>query len=297
MEQINTCAICGKGNFSVYLESSDYFLSKEKFTIVTCDNCEFLFLNPRPDAVEISKYYKSEEYISHSNTKRGVINKVYHIVRKRNHKKKYNLIQNLKNKGTLLDIGCATGEFINYCRNNGWTVAGVEPDEDAQKFAKTQYNLNVYPESLLKEIPTNKFDVISMWHVLEHVHLLEQRIGQLKIYLKNDGVAIIAVPNAACKDAEIYKEFWAGYDLPRHLYHFTKKSILELFKKNNFALIETIPMKFDSYYISMLSEKYKTGTGNVVKAFLNGYKSNRWAKRNNNNYSSQIFILKKNNVK
>ena len=297
MEQIHTCAICGKNSFSVYLESSDYFLSKEKFTIVTCDNCEFLFLNPRPDAVEISNYYKSEEYISHSNTKRGVINKVYHIVRKRNHKNKYNLIQTLKRKGTLLDIGCATGEFLNYCKNNGWKVMGIEPDEDAQKFAKTQYNLDVFPESLLNDAPANKFDVISMWHVLEHVHLLEPRIEQIKTYLQNDGVAIIAVPNAACKDAEIYKEFWAGYDLPRHLYHFTQKSILELFKKNEFTLIETIPMKFDSYYISMLSEKYKTGKGNLVKAFLNGYISNRWAKGNNNNYSSLIFVLKKNSGK
>lgn len=297
MEQIITCAICGKDSFSVYLESHDYFLSKERFTIVTCDNCEFLFLNPRPDAVEISNYYKSEEYISHSNTKRGVINKIYHIIRKRNHEKKYKLIQNLKRKGTLLDIGCATGEFLNYCKNNGWTVIGVEPDGDAQKFAKTQYNLDVFPESLLKETPTNKFDVISMWHVLEHVHLLQQRMEQIKNYLKNDGVVIIAVPNATCKDAEIYKKFWAGYDLPRHLYHFTQKSILELLKKNEFTLIETIPMKFDSYYISMLSEKYKTGKGNLVKAFLNGYKSNRWAKRNNNNYSSLIFVLKKNNCK
>jgi len=297
MEKIETCEICGNNNFSVYMESFDYFLSKEKFTIVRCEKCGFLFINPRPDIIEISRYYKSKEYISHSNSKKGLINKIYHIVRRRNHKNKYKIVQKYKNNGSILDIGCATGEFLNFFKNCGWNVMGVEPDTDAQNLARTQYSLNVLSESVLNERPKEKFDVITMWHVLEHVHQLSIKIEQIKNYLVDDGIVIIAVPNAASKDADIYRNFWAGYDLPRHLYHFTQKSIHDLFEKNDFVIIETIPMKFDSFYVSVLSEKYKTGNKNIIKAFLNGLKSNIWGTKNNNNFSSLIFVLKKINKK
>ena len=292
MEKLEQCNVCGKNRFSNYLQGRDYFLTQEKFTIVRCDECGFLFVNPRPDIDEISKYYKSEEYISHSNTKKGALNKVYHIIRKKNHQKKLHLISSYKHSGTILDIGCATGEFLYFLKKQNWQTMGVEPDVTAQNFAKVEYGLNVFSEDFLYKTEPAKIDVITMWHVMEHVHSLELRMQQIKRLLVKDGIAFIAVPNATCYDARHYGEFWAGYDLPRHIYHFTQKTMIRLFEKHNFKLDRIVPMEYDAYYISMLSEKYKSGSKNLWKAFWNGYRSNQWAKKNENNYSSLIFIFK-----
>ncbi len=293
MEKIRKCDLCGNENFSTYLESKDYFLTQEEFTIVKCQNCGFLFVNPRPSPLEISRYYKSDNYISHSTKQKGLLNKVYILIRKINHKKKYKIISKYKSVGSIFDIGCATGEFLNYLKKNGWEISGIEPDETARNFAKKTYDLDVYKEEILAEINENNFDIVTMWHVLEHVHDINERINQIYRILKKDGITIIAVPNAASKDAAIYQNFWAGYDLPRHLYHFKFDTIKALFEKNGFYFLEKIPMKFDAYYISLISEKYKTGRKRLLKAFFNGYKSNRWGKKNNNEFSSMIYIFKK----
>lgn len=292
MEKLEQCNVCGKNNFSNYLHGRDYFLTLEEFTIVKCNECGFLFVNPRPDKDEISRYYKSEEYISHSNSKKGLLNKVYHIIRKRNHREKFNLISSYKNSGTILDIGCATGEFLNYMKKQNWKTIGMEPNIEAQNFARTEYKLNVFSEDFLSNTEPAKIDVITMWHVLEHVHPLEERMLQIKRLLTQGGIALIAVPNADCFDAKHYGEFWAGYDLPRHIYHFTQQSMIRLFEKYNFTFDRVVPMKYDAYYINMLSEKYKTGSRNLLKAFWNGYRSNRWARKNDDNFSSLIFIFK-----
>ena len=292
MEELEYCIICGNNKFSNYLQGKDYFLTHEEFTIVKCNECGFLFLNPRPDINEISRYYKSEEYISHSNSKKGLLNKAYHFIRKKNHRKKFDLVSSYKKCGTILDIGCATGEFLNYMKKQNWETIGVEPNVEAQNFAKTEYKLNVFSEDFLSNSESAKIDVITMWHVLEHVHPLEERMQQIKKLLTIDGVVLIAVPNADCFDAKLYGKKWAGYDLPRHIYHFTQKTMIQLFKKYNFTFEGIVPMKYDAYYINMLSEKYKTGKRNLLKAFWNGYRSNRWARKNKNNYSSLIFIFK-----
>jgi len=293
MEELKQCIICENEEFSVHLQGSDYFLTHEKFTIVKCNKCGFIFVNPRPDVHEIGKYYKSEDYISHSNTKKGLVNTIYHIIRKRSHRKKFDLISSYKQSGNLLDIGCATGEFLNYVKKNGWDTIGIEPDLSAREFATATYNLNVHPEDFLNQLNSGTIDIITMWHVLEHVHGLKERMEQLQRLLVKNGVAFIAVPNVGSFDTKYYGEFWAGYDLPRHIYHFTQETIIRLFEGYNFQLEKIVPMKYDAYYISMLSEKYKNGSKNLLTAFLNGNKSNRWAKRNNSNYSSLIFVFRK----
>jgi 2-polyprenyl-3-methyl-5-hydroxy-6-metoxy-1,4-benzoquinol methylase len=292
MEKLEQCNVCGNKNSTMFLQGKDYFLTQEEFTIVKCDDCGFLFVNPRPNVNDVNRYYKSEEYISHSNTKQGLLNKVYHIIRKRNHLKKFYLISPYKKGGRILDIGCATGEFLNFMKDRNWEATGVEPDIAAQNFAKTRYNLNVFSEDFLDNTKPEKFDVITMWHVLEHVYNLSQRLQQIKRLLTKDGVVIIAVPNSDCYDANLYGKFWAGYDLPRHIYHFSQKTIIKLFKNYNFKIDRIVPMEYDAYYISMLSEKYKNGNKNLWKAFWNGYRSNRWAKKNDNNYSSLIYIFR-----
>lgn len=293
MENLNSCTLCGNNNFSVYLESKDYFLTKEEFTIVKCEKCGLMFVNPRPSAYEISNYYKSENYISHSTKHTGWLGKIYTVVRRKNHEKKYALIESYKKPGSIIDIGCATGEFLDFFKTKGWKVTGVEPDKDARKFAANTYHLKVFDEKNIQDIKERTYDVVTMWHVLEHVHDINERVFQLNRMLKEDGIAFIAVPNPQSKDAAIYKTFWAGYDLPRHLFHFSFKTITDLFEKHGFRFVEKIPLVFDAYYISIVSEKYKTGKKNLIRAFYHGLKSNIWAKKNNNEFSSLIYVFKK----
>ena len=294
MEKIRNCPVCQNNIFEKYLEVQDYTVSNKKFQIVVCKSCDFKFTNPRPDQDEIGEYYKAESYISHSNTSKGLIAKIYHSVRKYTLKHKINLINRLyPQKGKLLDVGCGTGMFLNEARGNGWKVNGIEPDSGARQIAE-EINKSTIKTEILSSFQNEKFNIITMWHVLEHVHLLNETVDWLKERVTEDGSIIIAVPNHESEDAKIYQAQWAAYDVPRHLYQFSQKSIKQLFEQKGFRLEETLPMKFDSFYVSMLSTKYQTGKINYLKAFIDGLKSNFDAGNNDENYSSLIYIFKKN---
>lgn len=296
METLNNCPVCKNSNANAYLSCIDHTVSRETFRVVQCNSCGFRYTNPRPDEKEIGKYYQAEEYISHSDTSKGLVNKLYLMVRNYTIGKKVKLISRLAPPSPsaprhLLDIGCGTAEFLNAAKQNGWTVTGIEPSEIARKNAEKKYGITPLPQEKLFELNEKKFDVISLWHVLEHVHQLDRTIEQIKNILLDEGVLIIAVPNCESSDAKKYGEHWAAWDVPRHLYHFTKKDINTLFERSGFRLVQVLPMKFDSFYVSLLSEKYKTGSSNLFSGFISGLNSNMTA--NKNGYSSQIYILKK----
>ena len=230
MEKLSNCPVCNSTQTSLFLECKDNTVSRETFQIVQCDLCGFKFTNPRPEEDKLGVYYKSEDYVSHSNTKKGFINSTYQSVRKYTLLKKLQLISKYYKSGKILDIGCGTGEFLNTCKNAKWETIGIEPDPDARKMAADNFGLDIRQESALKDLTEHSFDIISMWHVLEHVPRLNERIEELKRLIKPNGIIIIAVPNCNSLDAKIYKENWAAYDVPRHLYHFTPKDIELLFK-------------------------------------------------------------------
>lgn len=292
MHNYTNCPVCKSQSFSPFITCEDYTVSHEKFTIVSCQDCNFKFTNPIPDISDLGNYYKSEDYISHSNTKKGIISQLYHAVRNHTLKGKLKLISSKVSRGTILDYGCGTGMFLDVCQNAGWRSLGMEPDAGARKIAK-EMNLKVYPnkEELNFAHKDEKFDAITLWHVLEHVTDLEETLSFFKSKLNREGVLIIAVPNHTSYDAKHYKEFWAAYDVPRHLYHFEIDSISKLLSQFDFQLEETLPMKFDSFYVSMLSEKYKTGSIKYFSAFLTGLKSNLKSK-SSANYSSVIYVFK-----
>ena len=289
LKNIEKCPVCGGESQKEFIEAEDHNVSNDLFKIVECVACSFRFTNPIPTEETIGDYYKSENYVSHSGTKKGFVNRVYHIVRSRAIKQKENLAAKYSREKVILDIGCGTGDFLGYCKSLNWKTLGLEPDVSARKIALNNNAIEAKDLSHLYEIEENAFDIISMWHVLEHVYNLNEDIEQYKKILKDDGTLLVAVPNCSSKDAEHYKSSWAAYDLPIHLYHFRPDNMKKLFSNHGMEVVEILPMKFDSYYISMVSEKYKGG--NIFSGFINGFKSNMAANSKNNKYSSQIYVI------
>jgi 2-polyprenyl-3-methyl-5-hydroxy-6-metoxy-1,4-benzoquinol methylase len=290
---VKNCPVCKGEHLEKFLDIKDYFLTGEEFGITECKKCGLLFTNPRPDEKELPKYYESVDYLSHSKEDRGVFSRLYNIIRAYSVRKKYGLITKYKKNGKLLDIGCGTGEVLNYFSKKGWEVKGIEPAESARTFARKNYGLSVSPEKEIDNLESDGFDVITLWHVLEHVTDPVKRMQQIYRLLKDDGILVIALPNHKAWEAEKFSSYWAAWDVPRHLFHFSKESFGFLARQNHFEVIKTLPMKFDSYYVSLLSLKYQSGKMNYPKAFYFGMRSNFSAKSNDNNYSSLIYILKK----
>ena len=275
---------------SVYLICRDHTVSGEKFELLFNSEKEMLVTSPKPKLEILPEYYKSKSYISHTDSKKSLTDKIYQRV------KKYMLIKKLKwiekkypEKGRLLDIGAGTGEFLLEAKKRGWKVNGIEPDEKARKLA---FEKGIKLAENSSHFKSEKFDVISLWHVLEHVYDIKTQIIELEQLLKKDGLLIIAVPNFQSYDAQYYREFWAAYDAPRHLSHFSQNSFKHLFAGTGFKLIDSKPLIFDSYYVSLLSENYKTGRNNFFKAGFIGYKSNLKAKFSSE-YSSITYFFKK----
>ena len=278
-----------------YITVKDHSVSGEEFQLLHNTELDLLETFPQPKGEKLSDYYKSEDYISHTDTKRNLLEYVYHAVRQIALKRKLKLINafNLEDKN-LLDIGCGTGDFLETALKANWIVTGIEPDDNAREIANSKINNAVFKTEHLKKLKPNSFDVITLWHVLEHLPDLEMHTALFKSLLKPNGTLVIAVPNFKSYDAQHYKSFWAAYDVPRHLWHFSKMAIEKLFEKENIKLVKTLPMVFDAYYVSLLSEKYKSGFMNPFKAFWIGFKSNRKAKRSKA-YSSLIYVLKSEN--
>jgi 2-polyprenyl-3-methyl-5-hydroxy-6-metoxy-1,4-benzoquinol methylase len=274
-------------NHKHYQTVKDNSVSKEVFELLYDEDLDMLITSPQPKGTELSKYYESDDYISHTDSKRSVFEKAYHFIKNIALKNKLSLVNSLQKKGKLLDIGAGTGDFLLTAKNDGWNVIGVEPSEKARSIAAKK-GIELKP---VADFDDHSFDIITMWHVLEHVPDLQNQIKELKRLLKPNGAIIIAVPNFKSYDAKYYGEFWAAYDTPRHLWHFSKTAIKKLFQNVNIELVKILPMKFDSFYVSLLSEKYKTGKMNFIKAFFIGLKSN-WKAKEKFEYSSHIYVLK-----
>ncbi|MEL4307047.1 class I SAM-dependent methyltransferase [Joostella sp. CR20] len=273
----------------VIITAKDHLVTNEQFNIVTTNIDGLLKTSPTPTKEKIGNYYQSENYISHTDAKKTLVDNIYQIVKSYSLNKKYKLLKKLNPEAkTLLDIGSGTGDFISYCKK-GFDCYGTEPSEVAREKSISKGNKVVVST---EELEIKKFDIITMWHVLEHVHDLELQIKKLNELLNKNGAIIIAVPNYKSEDAKHYKEHWAAYDVPRHIWHFDKHSFKELFKKENLFVVKILPMIFDSFYVSLLSEKIKTGRNNFVKAFKNGLQSNLKAK-STGEYSSLIYIIEK----
>ncbi len=278
-------------NKAVYCSCKDYTVSNEIFDLVYDEKYDMLITEPKPHLGKLASYYKSENYISHTDGNTSFFEKIYQKVKKYTIHKKIKLIASFKvHNKTLLDVGCGTGDFLLAAKKRNWKICGIEPNQNARKLAEKKLGEQAVLKSDLDEIRGQKFDVITLWHVLEHVPDLDNYILELKRMLKSNGVLIIAVPNYKSFDAKFYKQYWAAFDVPRHLWHFSKKAIATLFKEKSMKVKKILPMYFDAFYVSILSEQYKHYKGNILRAFFIGCLSNFKAWRSKE-YSSLIYII------
>lgn len=290
-----TCPWCGSEKSHLHLQLKDYFLTQESFEIVECDDCHLLYTTPRPAADEIGKYYQSENYYSHQENKKGFIPRLYEAIKKVNIKHKFEVATNdlkLENGGKMLEIGCGVGDFLHYAEQKGWECYGAEPSEDAVKILQTKTKIKVVKPEQIEDFPDASFDLICMWHVLEHVADLKWQIAQLKRLLKPNGRIVIALPNYQSYDAQYYKDKWAAYDVPRHLNHFSEEFMRKELNNCGLAYIKSEKLVWDSFYISYLSEQYCQHNFALLRGGWRGLLSNLKA-RKTGQYSSLVYVFKK----
>lgn len=295
MTTFEKCPVCQGTDIHEVMRVTDFTVSGKTFPVYHCNQCTARFTQQIPGETEIGEYYQSEEYISHSDTRKGLINQVYHGVRSITLKHKRKMIEKAVagKKGNILDYGCGTGTFLHEMKKAGWQIAGLEPNLGARELARDLNVSNIFPPEYIHSFPDNHFEVITLWHVLEHVHRLQYTLKHLNRVLKPGGLIFIAVPNYTSADADNYGKNWAAWDVPRHLYHFSPASMKKLLPAHGFHLKSIHPMWFDSFYVSMLSEKYRTGDGNLISAFYHGLKSNIKAHSDTEKCSSLIYVAEK----
>jgi len=291
MELLKNCPSCNSTSFKTFIKGCDYFLTKEEFMIMECQDCGLKFTNPRPGFTDIIKYYDSTEYISHDISRKGILTWAYTHARNLMLKKKFKIISAFSKGKRILDIGCGTGEFLNFCKGKGFESFGIELNEKPREIARGNYGIDIREKIVDFSPEEYKFDCITLWHVLEHIHNLKTTIDSIRKLLMPDGVLIIALPNCNSWDANHYKQYWAAYDLPRHLYHFNETSFIKFAGIHKLKIVRILPQVLDSFYISLLSEKYLKGNGNLIKALFKGAISNLMAGKPGTGYSSQIYIL------
>ncbi len=289
---MNTCPWCGKPTNHLFMKVKDYFLTQEEFELYQCDQCGLVFTEPRPAPDVIGNYYKSDKYYSHQQNAIGFIPRIYELVKIVNLKRKANIALDVLPKGRLLDIGCGVGDFLLQIKKLGWDIMGVEPSEQARTIAESRLGFKPLLPSEYSSLPDQSFDVITMWHVLEHVDDLKFQTKELKRLLKPGGRLIIALPNYQSFDCQYYNDKWAAWDVPRHLNHFSCDCLQGILNSKDFKYIDNQRLVWDSYYISYLSEQYLGHRLPLIRGLWTGLKSNCKA-LHSGMYSSLVYRYEK----
>ncbi len=283
------CHLCNQP-LTPFLDTADYFHTQEEFQLYQCPQCSLLETYPAPTKSTLSKYYDTDKYLSHSSNKFNLISLLYNFIRKISINKKVKLINQYSYGNKLLDFGCGTGQFLKAAKHDGWEVNGMEPNVQARRHAANEIGEYIYASS--NEIKET-YSVITLWHVLEHVYDPLATIKLLNEHLTEKGSIILALPNYKSPDASYYQNQWAGFDVPRHLFHFSQESVKQLAIQTGMKIEAVLPMTYDAYYVSLLSERYQRPNHfPYLRALRQGFRSNKQA-RQNNNYSSLIYVIKK----
>lgn len=292
MENINTCPICQSDAISQSFAVKDHMVSGESFNVVSCADCGFQRTSPRPNP--IGPYYESDDYLSHNTNKRSLFDRAYHIIRDRAASQKLQFLQKQLSQNTeiprLLDIGCGIGVFLNEAKKQKWSISGVEISDSARKQAETRLNQPIFKH--FDEVPPDaKFDGISLWHVLEHLPNPVETLQKIHTHAEEGAALVLGLPNPESHDAQFYGSDWAAWDVPIHFWHFRKQDVEALANMTGWTLESVHPMKWDSYYVSLLSESFIHGRKRWVPATWRGWLSN--LKGGEHNTSSLKYVLRK----
>ena len=253
------------------MKIKDHFLTQEIFEIKETETKGIYRTSPVPE--NLDKYYDSSDYISHHQDSGSLKEKLYKFLQGFNLKYKKNILtKELTAKDKVLDYGCGAGEFLKFIENDFQTY-GFEPNESARNYASQKLSKTIILNNL-DLIENESLDAITLWHVFEHIDNQEDILQIFHNKLKTNGLLIIAVPNPTSFDAQHYKEFWAAYDVPRHIYHITKAGMEKLMNTDKWKIKKIKPLLLDSFYISMLSEKYKKSSLFWIKGLVFGTISN-----------------------
>lgn len=293
-ETLSQCPLCGSSEPRFWASIVDHSITKEVFSLVDCERCGFRSTNPRPDSRTIGRYYQSAKYISHSDASSTIVERLYQVARRIGMRGKYRIVHQLHPHGRILDIGCGTGSFLAYLMSRGYLVQGVEPDLKARERAIAEHGIPVLPS--LEQVPGfEQFQVVTLWHVLEHLPDLRSSLKRIYAQLADQGVIIIAVPDRGAWDADHYKTAWAAWDVPRHFYHFRQKDVHALLREHGFELIQTRKMWLDAPYIAILSEGYMGSPKlfALLRGGLMGVCSNLISLLTNRPTSSSLYLARK----
>ena len=295
MVHYSSCPVCLSYEINHKLDCFDYFKTNDMFPIWTCSTCGVSFTQDRPDENNLEYYYESDNYISHGNSSGGIINSIYRVVRNFALNNKREVVKQASGcaVGSLLDIGSGTGHFAAKMRDAGWSVKSIEINNEARLFSISHFGIEALSPLEISHLSDSEFDCITLWHTLEHFSDLNNYITEIRRLLKPEGVCIVAVPNIDSYDAKYYKEYWAAYDVPRHLWHFKPDALSHLFESRGFRLLNIKLMPIDVFYISILSEKYKK---NPIAFFTGIFKGLIFATKslfNKNGCSSLIYVFSK----
>jgi SAM-dependent methyltransferase len=266
MESLPHCPLC-KTDWLKPRPVIDRSVSGEIFSVTSCAQCGYTATNPRPTPDQIGRYYESSAYISHTNTSAGLQDKLYQYFRNRALDRKRRLISRHHRTGALLDYGCGTGHFLAHMQKHGFKATGVEPNAKARAIAGRLTDSPILAD--LKEAPMGPFDIVTLWHVLEHVHEPPDLLRQLHTHMHQGSLLVIAVPNRSSWDAQYFASEWAAWDVPRHLHHFRRQDIHRLLILANFKPVREVPMWLDAPYVCALSLKNQ-GAGLLMSLLVGG---------------------------
>lgn len=292
MHPNNTCPVCSGEEWVKKHDITDHFLSHEHFSLLKCSGCGLLQTAPRPG--NLQDYYKSEEYLSHSDRKDSLTDRFYHWVREKmlNRKAQWLMAHTAHTDRVLLDFGCGTGYFLHHMQEKNWEVHGIEAEKEARNFAASKFHLSAHAKT--DELPADlRFSAITLWHVLEHIPDITALLNDLCERLKGGGLLVLALPNPASSDARIYGELWAAWDVPRHLWHFQPRQVYQLAGQHGLKHLQTYRLPFDAFYVSLLSEKHRKSSLPLLRAFWNGSRSWLSSLARLENTSSLVYVFQK----
>lgn len=291
----NICPLCFSHRISLHLKCTDHFLTGEEFDLFKCHGCGFVFTRGYPDEDSISKYYESDDYISHDDRAKGLLNHIYLLVRKIMLQRKKRIVEKITGikKGRILDIGCGTGYFAATMKKGGWHVTGIEPNKKAREFGAGHFGIDIISPENISDIPDKSLDAVTLWHVLEHLHDPFKYSDEIDRLLKPGGICIAALPNNNSSDAYYYGRFWAAYDLPRHLWHFNPSTFSLFWENKGFKVINTKSLPLDVFYISILSEKNRGSIIPSLKGLMTGLLFAAESAIDINRSSSLIYFIKR----